>query len=107
MDVVVHASAPGSVDLVCVTLGSVLVLLRHSFPECGFVDVACVSGTSPFSSGWRYRGLGFYQLCFAWQFVCDCLPAVVDVQHLPVYVETPGSVQTTILCSFTDSLCLA
>jgi len=107
MDVVVHASAPGSVALVFVTLVSVLVLLRRSFPECGFVDVAFVFGSTPPSSGWRYRGLGFHQLCFAWQFVCDCLPAVVDVQHLPVYVEKPGSVQTTMLCSFTDSLCLA
>ena len=106
MDVVVHASAPCSVDLVCVTLGFVLHLLRHSFPECGFVDVA-VSGMPLPSSGWRYRGFGFYQLCFAWQLVCDYLRAVVDVHHLPVYVETPSLVQTTILCSFTDSSCLA
>jgi hypothetical protein len=74
-----------------------LDLLRLSLLECGFVDVAFVFGSSPPSSGWRYRGLGLYQLCFAWQFVCDYLPAIVDVQHLPVYVEKPGSVQTTML----------
>ena len=102
MDVGVHASGADNVDLVCVALGPVLDPLCRTFPECGFVDVAFVSWPSPVAGGWHCRGLGFCQLRFARQFVCDDLPVVVDVQYLPAYACCRVFGTHNLLRSFTD-----
>jgi hypothetical protein len=88
MGVVVHASASGSVALVCLSLWSVLDLLRRSLPDSSFVGLAFVSWPPLCASVVPYRGLVVGHMCVAWIFVSCDLHATVGVQHLPVYAST-------------------
>ena len=88
LDVGLHASASGSVELLCLAPWTVLDLVRQPLPECGFVDVAFVSWPSPFASDWPYRGPVVSHVFFAWLLVFGDLHATFGVQHLPVYVGT-------------------